>query len=105
MASPSAPSLCLFSPPGPPFSPLRDRHDTRPHAEQLLRSLCVRPLYALASAAGEAAMGSEDVLVEIHPRELRFLGTCPSSRSLTSPPPLQPNGGLEFSDSVATMHP
>ena len=50
-------------------------------------------------------MGSEDVLVEIHPRELRFLGTCPPSRSLIPPPPFQPNGGLEFGDSVATIHP
>nr|CAB3461670.1 unnamed protein product [Digitaria exilis] len=43
-------------------------------------------------------MGSEDALIEIHPRELRFLCTCPLFSYSVPSSPLQPHGGrrLEF---------
>jgi hypothetical protein len=55
-----------------------------------------------------AAMGSEDVLVEIHPRELRFLCTC---RPFFSPrPPIDPSSPLRSSPTggsspVVMIHP
>jgi len=59
----------------------RPQSPSAPAAGRATRRCCdlspSAPSIARAAGPAAAAMGSEDVLVEIHPCELRFLCTCP----------------------------